>query len=107
MRQRQRFGGSVAARACTARCKSTWLQSPLDGATAALQQTEVRQHQGAMDAAIARGWPRVMVLNRKGAEQRRQRLLAPAIFPTRAGFDRDEYPAAVGRGRANGKHSAA
>ena len=56
-----------------------------------------------MDAAIARGWPRVMLLNRKGAEQRRQRLLDPAIFPTRAGFDRDEYPAAVGRGRANGK----
>ena len=55
------------------------------------------------DAAIARGWPRVMVVNRKGAEQRRQRLLAPAIFPTRAGFDRDEYPAAVGRGRANAK----
>ena len=49
-----------------------------------------------MDAAITRGWPRVMVLNRKGAEQRRQRLLASAIFPTRAGFDRDEYPAAVG-----------
>jgi hypothetical protein len=55
------------------------------------------------EAAIARGWPRVMVLNRKGAEQRRQRLLDPAVFPTRAGFDRDEYPAAVGRGRANGK----
>ena len=55
------------------------------------------------DAAIARGWPRIMVLNRKGAEQRRDRLLDPAIFPTRAGFDRDEYPAAVGRGRANGK----
>ena len=56
-----------------------------------------------MDAAIARGWPRVMVLNRKGADQRRDRLLDPGIFPTRAGFDRDEYPAAVGRGRANGK----
>jgi hypothetical protein len=65
-----------------------------------LKYPNIKAH---MDAAIARGWPRVMVLNRKGAEQRRDRLLDPVIFPTRAGLDRDEYPAAVGRGRANGK----
>lgn len=59
----------------------------------------IRKH---MEAAIGRGWPRVMVLNRKGADERRERLLDPVTFPTRAGFDRDEYPAAVGRGRANG-----
>jgi hypothetical protein len=53
------------------------------------------------NAAIARGWPRIMVLNRPGADARRDRLLDD--IPTRAGFDRDEYPAAVGRGRANGK----
>jgi hypothetical protein len=52
------------------------------------------------DAAIAKGWPRVLVLNRPGADERRDRLLAD--IPTRAGFDRDEYPPAVGRGRANG-----
>ncbi len=51
-------------------------------------------------AAIARGWPRVMVLNRSGTGARRDRLLEE--FPARSGFDRDEYPAAVGRGRANG-----
>ena len=50
-------------------------------------------------AAVKKGWPRVMVLNRKGADERRDRLLEG--FPTRAGFDRDEYPAAVGRGKAN------
>ena len=50
--------------------------------------------------AIAKGWPRVMVLNRRGADERRDRLLED--IPTKAGFDRDEYPAAVGRGRANG-----
>lgn len=65
-----------------------------------LKYPNIKAH---MDAAIARGWPRVMVLNRKGAQQRRDRLLDPVIFPTRAGLDRDEYPAAVGRGRANGK----
>jgi len=53
------------------------------------------------EAAIARGWPRVMVLNRPGADERRDRLLES--IPTRSGFDRDEYPAAVGRGRANGE----
>lgn len=42
-----------------------------------------------------------MVLNRPGADERRDRLLEG--IPTRAGFDRDEYPAAVGRGRANGR----
>ena len=50
--------------------------------------------------AVSRGWPRVMVINRKGADARRDRLLED--IPTRAGFDRDEYPAAVGRGRPNG-----
>jgi len=50
--------------------------------------------------AVVKGWPRVMVVNRKDKEKRRQRLLA--LFPTKPGFDRDEYPAAVGRGRANG-----
>jgi len=45
-----------------------------------------------------------MRLNRKGAAQRRDRLLdSPKLgLPTKSGFDRDEYPAAVGRGRANG-----
>jgi hypothetical protein len=54
-----------------------------------------------VEEAIAKGWPRVMVLNRPGADQRRDRLLQN--IPTQAGFDRDEYPAAVGRGRANGE----
>jgi hypothetical protein len=52
------------------------------------------------EQAIAKGWPRVMVLNRPGADDRRDRLLED--IPTKARFDRDEYPAAVGRGRANG-----
>jgi hypothetical protein len=50
-------------------------------------------------AALKKGWPRVMVLNRKGADARRRRLLENV--PTRPGFDRDEYPADVGRGKAN------
>ena len=41
-----------------------------------------------------------MALNRNGADARRDRLLE--AFPTRPRFDRDEYPAAVGRGRPNG-----
>ena len=57
----------------------------------------IRQH---VMNALGKGWPRVMVLNRKGADERRDRLLEG--IPTRAGMDRDEYPAAVGRGRPNG-----
>jgi hypothetical protein len=40
------------------------------------------------------------VLNRRGADERRERLLRD--IPTRDGFDRDEHPPAVGRGRGPG-----
>ena len=50
---------------------------------------------------MRRGWPRTLVLNRPGADARRERLLAD--IPTRDGFDRDEYPPAVGRGKGKGK----
>ena len=47
-------------------------------------------------AAIGKGWPKVLTINRDGADQRRDRLLQG--IPTRPGFDRDEYPPAVARG---------
>ena len=50
--------------------------------------------------AVRRGWPRRLILNREGADERRDRLLRD--IPTRDGFDRDEYPPAVGRGDGNG-----
>ena len=50
--------------------------------------------------AVERGWPRTLVLNRKGADARRDRLLAG--FPTKKNKDRDEYPPAVGRGKGKG-----
>ena len=53
-------------------------------------------------AAIAQGWPRILVINRPGAAQRRDRLLEDSGLAPRADEDRDEYPPAVGRGRANG-----
>jgi hypothetical protein len=40
--------------------------------------------------AVAKGWPRILVINRPGADARRQRLLEDV--PTRTGYDRDEYP---------------
>jgi len=52
--------------------------------------------------AVRLGWPRILVVNRAGADARRERLLAD--IPTRPGMDRDEYPPAVGRGR--GAHLA-
>jgi hypothetical protein len=50
--------------------------------------------------ALRRGWPRILVLNRRGADARRDRLLED--IPTRAGFDRDEYPPAVARSKGKG-----
>jgi hypothetical protein len=57
----------------------------------------IRRH---VQRAIRKGWPRVLVLNRPGADERRERLLAG--WPTRRGQDRDEYPPAVGRGTGPG-----
>ena len=57
----------------------------------------VRRH---LRGALRRGWPRRLVVNRRGADARRERALRD--IPTREGFDRDEYPPAVGRGRGRG-----
>jgi hypothetical protein len=61
----------------------------------AARYPNIRAH---TQAAIRHGWPRILVVNRPGKGERRDRLLQN--IPTRAGFDRDEYPPAVGRGRA-------
>jgi hypothetical protein len=60
----------------------------------ATKYPNVRRH---FEAAVARGWPRTLVLNRDGADGRRDRLLD--AYETRPGMDRDEYPPAVGRHR--------
>jgi hypothetical protein len=57
----------------------------------------IRRH---FRGALRRGWPRRLVLNRPGADARRDRLLED--IPTREGHDRDEYPPAVGRGKGKG-----
>jgi hypothetical protein len=57
----------------------------------------VRRH---FRGALRRGWPRRLVLNRRGADDRSERVLRD--IPIRDGFDRDEYPPAVGRGRGPG-----
>jgi hypothetical protein len=63
----------------------------------ATKYAHIRAH---FRAAVRRGWPRTLVLNRPGADGRRDRLLRD--IPTRSSFDRDEYPPAVGRGRGKG-----
>ena len=60
----------------------------------ATKHPHIRAH---VQRALRRGWPRVLVLNRPGADARRERLLGGSS--TRPGMDRDEYPPAVGRGR--------
>jgi hypothetical protein len=49
---------------------------------------------------LRKGWPRRLIVNRRGADARRDRLLED--IPTKDGFDRDEYPPAVGRGKGKG-----
>jgi hypothetical protein len=57
----------------------------------------IRKH---VRGSIRRGWPRIYVLNRRGADARRDRLLEG--YPTKPGYDRDEVPPAVGRGKGKG-----
>jgi hypothetical protein len=63
----------------------------------AREYPNVRRH---FRGALRRGWPRRLVLNRRGADARRERALRD--IPIREGYDRDEYPPAVGRGRGPG-----
>lgn len=49
--------------------------------------------------ATRAGWPRILVVNRPGADERRDRLLDETSLPPHPRLDRDEYPPAVGRGR--------
>jgi hypothetical protein len=63
----------------------------------ASEYPSIRRH---VRGAIRRGWPRRLVLNRGGADARRDRLLRE--YPSRPGKDRDEYPPAIGRGRGRG-----
>ncbi len=52
-------------------------------------------------AAVAGGWPRILVVNRRGTDARRDRLLSESGLATMPNRDRDEYPPAVGRGRGS------
>ena len=63
----------------------------------AREYPNVRRH---FRGALRRGWPRRLVVNRRGADARRERALRDV--PIREGYDRDEYPPAVGRGRGPG-----
>jgi hypothetical protein len=63
-------------------------------------RTKYRHIRAHSIAAVRRGWPRVLVLNRPHASARRERLLEDVA--TKSGHDRDEYPPAVGRGRGRG-----
>jgi hypothetical protein len=53
----------------------------------------IKEH---FDRGVKAGWPQILVVNRRGTEGRRDRLLEG--YETRDGYDRDEYPPAVGRG---------
>jgi hypothetical protein len=50
--------------------------------------------------ALRKEWPRRLIVNRSGADARRDRLLED--IPTKDAYDRDEYPPAVGRGKGKG-----
>lgn len=69
----------------------------VDIAFDAKRYPNIRSH---FRGALRRGWPLTLVLNRRGAGARRDRLLRDV--PTHARFDRDEYPPALARGRGKG-----
>jgi len=58
----------------------------------ATKYPNIRAH---MIRAIKDGWPRILLLTRDGADDRRDDLLRD--YPILIGYDRDEYPAAIAR----------
>lgn len=52
-----------------------------------------------VDESVENGYPRVWVVNRDGADKRRDKLLSG--IPTKPGHDRDESPASVGRSKVD------
>jgi len=62
----------------------------------ATKYPNIRRH---VVKAVREGWPATLVIDRRGTDARRDRLLANVA--TRAGYDRDEYPPAMGRGRGS------
>jgi hypothetical protein len=88
-------GGNVAS-AERPSCASPRTVVPIG--FSATKYPNIRRH---YEQAVAAGWPAVLVLNRPGADARRERALR--AFATRRGMDRDEYPPAVARaaGRAD------
>ncbi len=57
--------------------------------------------------AVANRWPRILVVNRRGGDARRDRLLSESELGTMPGFDRDEYPPGSGADVAPGRCGAA
>ncbi|GLY04517.1 MULTISPECIES: excalibur calcium-binding domain-containing protein [Actinoplanes] len=79
---------TVAAEAAACTRTTATIGVPLD----AEDHRDILRH--ARDA-IAKGYPAVLVLNRPGADERRRKALT--TIPTKRGYDRDEYPPAIGR----------
>jgi hypothetical protein len=80
------YGQSAPAVAC---------EKPDDVVQIGFSKTKYRHIRAHMNRAIREGWPRVLVINRTGADARRDKALEG--IPTKPGYDRDEYPPAVGR----------
>ena len=80
-------GGGSNPAGCT---RPAGLQRVVFSAT---KYPNIRRH---FRAPLRRGWPLRLVVNRPGADERRDRLLEGV--PTRPGFDRDEYPRRSGGG---------
>jgi hypothetical protein len=69
---------------------------PVEVAKITFSRTKYPHIRAHYAAAVRAGYPRVLTLNRTGADRRRSRLLAD--IATKPGYDRDEYPPAVARG---------
>jgi hypothetical protein len=92
-----RAGGAAA----TSRPSKKTTQPAARGLTAfsgwSSMRTSTPASVGTFRIALRKGWPRRLIVNRPGADARRDRLLED--IPTKEDFDRDAYPPAIGRGK--------
>src|SRR4051794_2192592 len=82
-------GGASRPPVAPSRGTTTGCTRPRGVVSIGFSATKYRHTRADVQRALRRGWARVLVLNRPGADARRERLLSGRS--TRPGMDRDEY----------------
>lgn len=86
-------GQASGDRAPSGKAKTEGCRSPKKPVTVTISESKYPNIVAHIRESWRNGYPRILTINREGADERRDQLLADV--PTKPGYDRDEAPAAV------------